>query len=148
MAPAVISGDHIYVEGVTYLFRKPVRGDLVAFTNEGLQLEQKPGIVYLKRVVGLPGERIRISGETLYVNEKAVDLDNCAGRIKYSLLPYSRYPSNPDEIFTVPAGEYYLLGDNAEHSMDSRHWGGVPQKNILGRAVFRYWPSSRIGGMK
>lgn len=101
----------------------------------------------MKRVVGLPGEHIRISAGKLFVNEQSVSLSNALGQIIYpapSFLAGSTLLTNID----VPRGCYYVLGDYSRNSLDSRNYGCVPRKNIIGRAAFCYWPPGRVGAVK
>ena len=146
MAPAIAAGDHIIMEGFTFIFRDPCRGDIVVFKTDGIP-SIPPGALYMKRVVGLPGEHIRISAGKLFVNEQSVSLSNALGQIIYpapSFLAGSTLLTNID----VPRGCYYVLGDYSRNSLDSRNYGCVPRKNIIGRAAFCYWPPGRVGAVK
>jgi signal peptidase I len=140
MTPAVSGGDHIVTEGVTYLSRQPRRGDIVVFRTDGIP-SVPPGTFYVKRVAGEPGERVRIAEGKLFVNDKPVSLSNAVGEITYTTL-------SPQTEVTVPSGCYFVLGDNSTNSSDSRYWGGVPRKNIIGRVSFCYWPPQRAGRVK
>jgi signal peptidase I len=94
---------------------------------------------YVKRVVGLPGDHLKIVGGEVFrdgVEERGSYIQAC--------ITGSRYCSFPTEI-TVPAGHYYMMGDNRGFSDDSRFWGPVPQAWIIGTAFFTYWPPDRIG---
>lgn len=93
---------------------------------------------FVKRVVGLPGDRISIRNGHVYrdgVRERDPYIVPCAG------MPACSFPGT----ITVPAGDYYMMGDNRGNSDDSRFWGPIPRRWIIGRAFFTYWPPSRIG---
>jgi signal peptidase I len=144
MTPAVSSRDHVMMERFTFLSRDPKRGDVVVFKTRGLvSLPQDQ--IYVRRVVGVPGDRLRIEDGKLYVNEKHTALRNAAGEIEYVSVPRAVYLASPQDTVTVPSGQYFVLGDNSGNSFDSRHWGFVPRRNIKGRVAFRYWPPNRIG---
>jgi signal peptidase I len=148
MSPAIMAGDCVIVD----VFRKsppPVsRGEIVVFTNDGIS-----GIgegLHVERLVGLPGETLRLVDGTLYVNGVPVTLKNRNGDIQYAPPVYTgstsgHYLQNAAETLTVPEGCYFVLGDNTYHSLDSRYWGLVPATSLCGRVKWRYWPANRAG---
>ncbi len=146
MTPAVSVGDHIMMEGVSFLSRQPRRGDIVVFRTDGIA-SLPSATIYIKRVVGEPGDHVRISSGKLFVNDKQVSLSNSVGEIVYDLPPQVGTFSRQTDV-TVPAGCYFVLGDNSTNSHDSRFWGSVPRANIIGRVAFCYWPPQRVGGVK
>ena len=146
MAPTVSAGDHVVMEGLTYCVRNPRRGDITVFKTDGIP-SVPPAQIYFKRLVGEPGERVRISGGKVYINDAAVSLSNDAGEIVYTLPPSAERMATETDVI-VPPGQYYMLGDNSTNSYDSRFWGFVPASNVLGRVVFRFWPPQRIGGVR
>jgi signal peptidase I len=147
MAPAIMAGEHVMIEGFTYLSSRPKRGDIVVFKSDGLA-PMSSGQIYIKRVAGEPGERLRIADGNLYVNDKPVALSNATAVIHYTSLPRSTYLASSSDTATVPEGHYFVLGDNSTNSADSRVWGFLPARNILGRVTFCYWPLKRIGTVK
>ncbi len=133
--------DRIFVSKFTYRINPVHVGDIVVFKTEniaGLDAENKP--YYIKRVVGLPGDEIEIQNGHLYRNGVLLDKPHFFVENEY-------YPirGNYQTKFTVPKDMVYVFGDNSGNSWDSRAWGGVPMENIMGKAIFRYWPPSRIG---
>jgi signal peptidase I len=114
-----------------FLFRSPKRGDVIVF--------QFPGDLsrdFIKRVIALPGDEVEIVNGTVFVN--GVEL------VEPYVTNFAHY-DNPKTI--VPPGNYYVLGDNRSNSFDSHAWGPVPEENIIGQAMFSYWPTSELGGV-
>lgn len=146
MAPAVSAGDDVIMEGLTYLVRSPRRGDIVVINSDDTGLPG-PRTHYIKRVVGVPHDHLLISGGNLFIDDKLVTLSNNEGRIVYD-TPTNRVWSSLQTNVIVPRGYYYLLGDNSTNSYDSRYYGSIPGKDILGRVAFCFWPFSRIGIVK
>ena len=145
MAPAVSAGDHILMENFTFLFAKPHRGDIIVFKSAGIPVLPQSQL-YVKRIAGEPGDRLRISEGRLFINEQPVSLSNALGEILYNLPIGAEKSALTDTI--VPNGCYFVLGDNATNSFDSRFWGSVPRENIIGRAAYCYFPPRRIGRVK
>jgi len=146
MAPAVSAGDHVMMEGLSFLLRKPRRGDVVVFKTDDI-VGLSPGMSYVKRVAGEPGDRLRITDGKLYINDQHVVLSNASGEITYQ-LPFGSPIAAANTDLIVPEGEYFVLGDNSINSLDSRSWGCVPARNISGRIAFCYAPASRIGSVR
>lgn len=147
MDPTLKIGDLILVNKFIYgakipftelrlpAFRHPKRGDVIVF----IYPEDKKKD-FIKRLVGLPGEVLEIKDGTIYINGQPV-LDPIFNQRYY----YNRGPlvQNGEKI-VVPKDEYFVLGDNSASSKDSRYWGFVPKRNILGKALLIYWPLNRI----
>lgn len=146
MTPAVSAGDHIIMEGFTYLSRQPRRGDIVVFKTDGIAL-LPPSSMYVSRVAGEPGDHVKISDGKLFINDKRVSLNNAAGVIVFDLPPRSGVLS-PNTDVIVPSGCFFVLGDNSTNSFDSRYWGSVPRENIIGCVSLCYWPPQRVGRVK
>jgi len=129
MEPRIDEDEYVLINALAYRFGAPKRGDIVAFRHE-----RSAPSVYLKRVVGLPGDRIAIERGVVSLNGVALG------------EPYVRFRdarSFPQVL--VPAGHYYVLGDNRANSDDSRSWGFVAGDDLIGRAMFGVWPLGRFG---
>jgi len=158
MRPTLIEGDRIFVERFTRFYSTPTRGDIMVFYPPFVQLDKTPSgvfkrltgffckdIAYIKRVIGMPGDKIVIKRNSrgryfVYVNGKALDED-------YILSDFDSIPCT-NEMYcgpmTVPKGCYFMMGDNRGNSQDSRFWGFLPQDRFVGKAVFLFWPVTRM----
>ncbi len=146
MTPTVSPGDHVMMEKFTFLARKPRRGDIAVFKTDGIA-SLPLATIYAKRIAGEPGDRVRLADGQLYIDDQITTLSNAHGAIAYH-APLGMESRISNTNLTVPAGHYYVLGDNSGNSADSRFWGFVPAENILGRVVFCYWPPSRVGEVR
>ncbi len=129
MEPRIASDEYVLINAFAFRFGGPHRGEIVAFRHE-----RRGPTVYIKRIVGVPGDRVAIDRGVVVVNGTPLD------------EPYVRYRdarSFPPVV--VPAARYYVLGDNRSRSEDSRSWGFVPAEALVGRAIFGVWPLSRAG---
>ncbi|MEE3719685.1 signal peptidase I [Tumidithrix elongata RA019] len=158
MEPTLQIDDRLLIDKLTFKWRKPERGEIIVFNPPPY-----PGVdtskVYIKRVIGLPGDRISIHDGKVYVNGNAISEPYIASPPAYSLptdptqCPECFQPSqislvNKQVSFTVPPSKYWMMGDNRNNSQDSHIWGFLPEENIVGRAFYRYWPfDSRTGGL-
>jgi len=152
-----VTGDHLFVNRLKWNFCVPSRGEVMVFRTAGLAAY--PGLTpdthYIKRMCGLPGERITIRTPELLVNGKAVLTPEAIRRIEIGAAGYTPYhpagverayiPGKDSEV-TLAADEYLALGDNTGNSLDSRYWGPVPARNLVGPAMIVYWPFSRRWG--
>ncbi len=129
MVPTLLEGDRIIVSKIAYRFWEPKRGDIVVF-----KYPRDPSRDYVKRLVGLGGETVALKNSRLYINGQEVPE-------KY-LPPGLRFGDYGP--IRVPEGHYLMLGDNRNVSEDSRYWGPLPEKNIIGKALMIYWPLHRI----
>ena len=153
MSPAIDPGDNVVMEGVSYFFRAPRRGEIVVFKTDRISrlvIPGQKGDIYLKRLVGLPGDQLRIAEGKLFVNGKHLPLENDAGPIVYTNpTKQSGYLMiKPEETVVVPEGNYFVLGDNSPNSADSRYWGFVPAASLKGRLALRFWPLNKFGPVK
>jgi signal peptidase I len=150
-----ISGDHIFVDKVRWNFQRPKRGQVMVFQTGGIE-GLPPDTHYIKRMVGLPGERISVNPPYLVVNGMTVREpaeirrieDKAPGYNGYLLTgrPGTKLAKEGDALLLSP-NEYLGFGDNTQNSYDGRYWGPVPEKNLVGPALFVYWPFSARWGL-
>lgn len=131
MEPRLSDQERIFVNKFVYHFSEVGRGDIVVFWYP-----RDPSKSFIKRVVGLPGEEIEIRSGVVYVNGKTLQ----ESYVPPSYFDYASYPAQ-----VVPEDQYFVLGDHRNSSNDSRNWGFVPSANVFGKAIFRYWPISKLG---
>ena len=134
MRPTLMEGDRILVNKFLYRFRDPRRGEIIVF-----RYPPEPKRPFIKRAVALGGDRVELKDGGAWVNGERLALP--AG------VPH-RYTNGGtfgrrDQVIEVPAGQLYVLGDNTEHSHDSRFWGFVPRPLVIGRAICIFWPVTR-----
>ncbi|HIK45260.1 MAG TPA: signal peptidase I [Leptolyngbyaceae cyanobacterium M65_K2018_010] len=135
MEPTLEINDRLVVEKISYHFNPPDRGDIVVFwPPESLTPPGQRRDAFIKRVIGLPGEEVEIRDGKVHINGEAIEED-------YIKAPPS-YQWGPEQ---VPDSAYLVLGDNRNSSYDSHEWGFLPEQNIIGKALVRFWPPSRLG---
>jgi signal peptidase I len=142
-------GDRVLVNRVVYHLKDLERGDVVVF-----RWPKNRDVVFIKRLVGLPGDRLQAMEGKLYVNGVAqdepyvhktdgvTDPTNPVGTIAGTTVSQ---PWGLSDEYTVPDGHYFMMGDNRTNSDDSRVWGPVPEDDLIGEAFFVYWPLDRLG---
>ncbi|MBP7216703.1 MAG: signal peptidase I [Candidatus Omnitrophica bacterium] len=118
--------------------RDPLRGDVIVFIYP-----ENPKKDFIKRLVGLPGETVEIKNGTIYINDKPLLDAAFSQRYYYNNNRLDSFAAEGQKII-IPKDSYFVLGDNSASSQDSRYWGFVPHKNILGKALVIYWPPQRI----
>lgn len=131
MISTINIGDHLIGFRLSYTFSEPKRGDIVMF--EAPDIKNK---IYIKRIIGLPGDKILIKDCKLYINGKEQKEDYVKNGWSEVKGTYGN-----DVEYEVPKGEYFMMGDNRDKSSDSRVWGSVKRKAIIAKALFRYYPS-------
>jgi len=134
MMPSLEDQERIFVNKFVYRLEPIERGDIVVF-----RYPRDLSKSYIKRVIGMAGDRIRIDGGHVYVNDEALDED-------YVPPAYTDSRSYPE--ITVPERSYFVLGDHRSMSSDSREFGPVDQTLIYGKAVFGYWPMDKLGRVR
>jgi signal peptidase I len=135
MKPYFVPGEYILSEKVTYAFRSLKRGNVIVFTPP-----ISPGDHYFARIIGLPGEYISIKNGHININGKVLEEPYLAPDVKTA-----PGPSINETNVLIPDGEYAILGDNREHSNDSRYYGFVSKNSIIGRIFYVYWPPEKSG---
>jgi signal peptidase I len=136
MEPTFDTGQYLIVDELSYRFEPPARGDVII-----LKYPKDTSQYFIKRIIGLPGE-------TLHIHNNQVSITTVAGNIIDLPEPYVKNIGNgPDIDVPIPAGEYFVMGDNRPDSSDSRYWGLLPSYDIVGHAVARLLPLQNIGLM-
>jgi signal peptidase I len=176
----VNAGDHLFVDRLTYNFRKPARGDIIVFETAGIAKDMRerwgilPDEFYIKRLVGLPGEKVQIGNDRhLIINGHRLDASTPHFENVYGFNPdkpphdseYSGHvngtvaqeynlsigvlPLFPDAetVYDVPANSFMPMGDNTCSSLDSRFFGAVPENYAIGKSFFVYWPITKRFGI-
>jgi signal peptidase I len=134
MMPSLDDQERIFVNKFVYRWEPIERGDIVVF-----RYPRDPSKSYIKRVIGVPGDRIRIDAGQLFVNNEAVEED-------YVPAAYADERSYSEIV--VPPRSYFVLGDHRSMSNDSRDFGPVREGYIFGKAVFGYWPMDKLGRLR
>lgn len=135
MEPNFGSGNYLIIDEITYRFREPQRGEVVVFRYPG-----NPSTYYIKRLIGLPGEKVEIRDGSVYI----ANSDNPEGAaLEENYLPPGLKTTGSSSV-ELSAGEYFVLGDNRNFSFDSRSWGKLPRENVIGLARLRLLPITQI----
>jgi signal peptidase I len=156
MVPTLEVGQRVLVDRVSYRFSDPDRGDIVVFKPPlgsesnacGIQhssdsacprpTEERSDTNFIKRVVATPGDRLKVIDGAVYINGERQNED-------YARLDAECEICNLPQEIRIPDDQYFMMGDNRGESADSREWGPVPKKWIIGQAFMTYWPPRRIG---
>jgi len=141
-------GDRVLVDRLVFHLRDPHRGDVIVF-----RYPKDPDVIFIKRVVGVPGDVLEVRDGRLYVNGKKAPepyVHRTGGRLDPTVAQGAvagstmHDPWSLAEPFRVPAANYFVMGDNRTDSDDSRDWGTVPRRAIVGAGLATYWPFSRL----
>ncbi|MBW4535244.1 MAG: signal peptidase I [Pleurocapsa minor HA4230-MV1] len=136
MLPTLQVNDRLIINKLAYRFSPPQRGDIIIFSpTEALQ-QQDYHEAFIKRIIGLPGDKIQIEDGKVYINDRPLQENYIQD------LPNYEYKTQ-----VVAANSYFVLGDNRNNSYDSHYWGFVPRQNIIGKATQRFYPFARAGSL-
>jgi len=130
MEPNFENGNYLIIDELSFRFRDPRREEVVVF-----RYPRNPSQRFINRIIGLPGEKIEIKAGSIMVNDQILD--------ESEYLPFGLQTPGNIQI-SLNENEYFVLGDNRISSFDSRQWGPLPRKNIIGRVYFRAWPFTAL----
>ncbi|MEE0510795.1 MAG: signal peptidase I [Peptococcaceae bacterium] len=135
MIPTLQIDDKVIATKISYQLHEPERGDVVVFKYPVNEEQGLKTVVYVKRLIGLPGETLEIKNNTVYINGTPLEED------------YVNSNTNMPDFgpVTIPEGEYFMMGDNRNDSSDSRIWGTVKEEYLIAKAQFIYWPFDHMG---
>ena len=171
------TGDQVLVDKVTYNFRPPRRGEVIIFKTTGIDIpsegptEEEGSQDFIKRCIALAGDIVQVKPPQLFVNGKPaegspvfakqfarsdsypgytlINSESFSGTTQDPSRSFDPYDSGNSQSYYVQPDDYWAMGDNSPHSLDSRYWGGVPKQNLIGRGYFVFWPfTSRWGWIK
>ena len=139
MEPTLLIGDRLVVEKLSYRLHPPQSGDVIVF-QPPMQFQEQFGFLpdkaFIKRVIGRAGDRVQVQGGVVYLNEQPLQ------------EPYiAEPPAYQMPTVQVPEGSLFVMGDNRNNSNDSHVWGFLPAQNVIGRAILRFFPFNRLGGL-
>lgn len=138
MYPTMHDGDYLITEKVSYRFGEPKRGQIVVLKNPRDNSQD-----FIKRIIAIPGDNLRVEQDSIYVNGQ---------KLSETYLPAGT-PTHAGAFITegttikAGANQYFIFGDNRNHSSDSRDWGSITKEEFVGKALFRYWPPQGVGSL-
>lgn len=141
MYPSFDNAEYLLTDKLSYQLREPKRGEVVVFKAPASEPCAEDQCEYIKRVIGVPGDRVMIKANKVYINGKLIDQSFLPADL---ITEGGSFCQEGVEI-TVPSGQYLVFGDNRQHSRDGREFGPIKKDLIVGRALFVYWPASRMG---
>ena len=136
MFPTFHDGEYVLTDKVTFRTRDPKWGDVIVFKSP-----VNKDFDFIKRVIAVPGDRVMISKGKVYINGELLNESYLPPEYTTAAGQFLREGAE----YSIPEGEIFAVGDNRGHSSDSRDWGTVPYQNIVGKALFRYWPADKAG---
>ncbi len=143
MFPTFKDGENLLVDKVTYRINKPQRGDVVVFhAPPAAECDESTGCDYIKRIIGLPNERIEVKDGKVFINGEELNEPYISDDYETMARQYTI-----NKIITLDSNEYFVFGDNRPGSSDSREWGPIQKQDIVGKVFFRYWPISAVGNV-
>ncbi len=137
MEPTLQINDRLIIEKISYHFQDPQRGDVVVFNPTDELKRNNYNDAFIKRVIGIPGDRVEVNNGRVYINGQPIQEDYIAEPPNY------QFASD-----VIPPNHYLVLGDNRNNSYDSHYWGFVPREKLIGRAFIRFWPVNRMGSLQ
>jgi signal peptidase I len=152
----IMTGDALFVDRISYHFKKPDVGEAIVFKTENIP-NLRDNKYYIKRLVGTPGDVLQVKAPALFRNgepitgatafDKNAHQDGKYSGYSYRNLDRNDYLHDSEATVTIPEDSFFAMGDNSPHSSDSRFWGFVPKKEMVGRAIFIYYPFSHRWGL-
>jgi signal peptidase I len=136
MHPAFGSGDYLFINEIGYRFNDPQRGDVIIFRPP-----QNTSQFYIKRIIGIPGDTVKVEDGKIWLSNDASSFELLDEDYVVGLTPGKA-------LKTLGSDEYFVLGDNRSASSDSRNWGAVSRKNVIGKAWIRAWPMGKFEVIK
>ncbi len=140
MFPNFLDQEYVLTNIVVLDFQNPRLGDVIVF-----KAPPEPNKDYIKRVIGTPGDTVRLSNGNVYLNGKLLNENKF---LKPDVKTYGGQFLPNDKTITVPPNDYFVMGDNRVYSSDSRDWGFVGRSAIIGESFFVYWPLNKMGFIK
>ncbi len=136
MEPTFTSGDYIFTSKITYKLHQPERGNVIVF-----RAPRNPDIEYIKRIIGLPNDKIMIKNSEVYLNGTKLNEPYIAAKTNTWEAGFIK----EGEPITVPPEELFVLGDNRPRSSDSREFGPIRTSSVIGQVFYRYFPLNKMG---
>lgn len=134
METTLLTGDFVFVDKFSYYFSEPLTGDVIVF-----EYPLNPSKDFIKRIVAAPGQKVEIVDKQLYVDDELVPDAVGVIHVDPETIPELFSPRDNFGPFQIPAGQYFVMGDNRDDSQDSRFWGFLERKHVKGKAMFIYW---------
>lgn len=136
MVPTYHNGDFLVTEKISYKLGEPKRGQVIVLKNPRDEAQD-----FIKRIIAIPGDTIKIQGNYIYLNGQLLN----EKYLPTGTLTHAGVYLTEGTTITAGTDQYYVIGDNRDHSSDSREWGPATKKGIIGRALFRYFPIQVMG---
>jgi len=136
MEPNYEDGEYLIIDEISYRLREAERGEVIVF-----KYPQNPSEFFIKRIIGLPGETIKIQNSTIVIENKTNPLGFVLDESSY----LKNVPSMGQQAVTLGEDEFFVLGDNRSASFDSRRWGSLPRNDIIGKVWIKAWPIAQAG---
>jgi len=141
MLPNFVNAEYLLTDKLTYQFSEPKRGDVVVFKAPPSEPCAEDECEYVKRIMGVPGDRVKVEGGKVYLNGSLLDEKFLPDDF---VTEAGEFCQEGEEV-SIPEGMYLPFGDNRSHSRDGREFGPIKKDLIVGRAFLKYWPLSAVG---